>query len=104
MQYVNPGTVVAKIKNNTTIKATVNLKESDLGKVKTGQKVILKLSKEDKNGYEGRVKAIASSANSVSRVFSCLVEVNNAKRDTGIRPCSNRLRRGQKLFAAHPGE
>lgn len=77
-QFANPGMVVAKIKNNTTIKATVNLKERDLVKVKTGQKVILKLSKEDKSGYEGTVKVIASSANSVSRVFSCLVEVNNA--------------------------
>lgn len=78
-QYANPGTVVANIKNNSTIKASVKLKESDLSKVKTEQKVILKLSKQDKDGYEGIVKVIASSANSTSRVFNCLVEVDNAE-------------------------
>jgi RND family efflux transporter, MFP subunit len=78
-QYANPGTVAAKIKNDSTIKAAINLKESDLNKVKTGQKVMLKLSKEDPNGYEGIVKVIASSADSASRVFSCLVEVDNSE-------------------------
>lgn len=78
-QYANPGTAIARIKNNNTIKTTVNLKESDLSKVKTGQKVILKLAKEAKDGYEGTVKTIALSANSISRVFSCLVEVNNSE-------------------------
>ncbi len=78
-QYANPGTVVATIKNNSTIKATINLKESDLSKVKTGQKVILKLSKEDENGYEGAIKVIAASADNNSRVFNCLVEVDNSQ-------------------------
>ncbi|MEN6462094.1 MAG: efflux RND transporter periplasmic adaptor subunit [Syntrophomonas sp.] len=77
-QYANPGTVMARIKNNRTIKATINLKESDLSKVKTDQKVILKLSKEDKEGYEGTIKVIASSADSTSRVFNCLVEADNS--------------------------
>ncbi|MGE5396072.1 MAG: efflux RND transporter periplasmic adaptor subunit [Chitinophagales bacterium] len=76
-QYLNPGTIAARIKNNRTIKATINIKESDLKKVKTGQKVILKLSKDDKDGYEGIVKTVASSANNTSRVFKCLVEVDN---------------------------
>lgn len=76
-QFANPGTVVAQIRNNQTIKANINLKESDLSKVKTGQKVMLKISKDDSTGYEGVIKGMASSANDISRAFNCLVEIDN---------------------------
>jgi len=77
-QYANPGTAVARIRNNSTITATINLQESDLSEFKPGQRVMLKLSKDDKTGYEGFIKVIAASANKTSRVFNCLVEVNNS--------------------------
>jgi RND family efflux transporter MFP subunit len=76
-QYVNPGTVVAVVKNNASIKAVIQLMQDDLDKVAVGQEVILKLGKDDEITYKGVVRTIAASADSRTRVFDCLVEINN---------------------------
>jgi RND family efflux transporter MFP subunit len=76
-EYVNPGTVIAKVKNNTSIKAVILLMQDDLEKVAAGQKVILKLGQEDEMTYQGIVKTIAASADSQTRVFECLIEIDN---------------------------
>ena len=76
-QYVNPGTVVASVKNNTSIKAVIQLMQEDLEKVAIGQEVSLKLSKSDEISYKGVVKTIAASADSQTRVFDCLIEFDN---------------------------
>lgn len=77
-QYLSPGIVLAKIKNNSSIEAVIQLKQSDLDKVKVGRKVTLKLSQTDTTGFEGEVKTIAASANSQSRVFNCRIQINNS--------------------------
>ncbi len=76
-QYVSPGTVLATVKNTTSIKAVVQIKQSDLDKVKVGQKATLKLSKDNADTYEGIVKNIDASADSSSRVFDCQIEIDN---------------------------
>lgn len=77
-EYVNPGTVIATVRNNSAIKASIELMQEDLDKVAAGQEVTLKLSRGDGMTYKGTVKTIASSANSQTRVFDCLVEFDNA--------------------------
>lgn len=79
-EYVNPGTVIAKVKNTTTIKTTMQLMQDDLEKVAVGQEVTFKLDRNDETGYKGIVKNIASAADSRTRVFDCLVEIDNSKR------------------------
>ena len=76
-QFVNPGTVIAKVKNNTTIVARIQLMQDDLNKVMTGQQVKLKLSRDEETSYQGTVKTIAASADSQTRVFDCLIEIDN---------------------------
>jgi len=76
-QYVSPGTALATVKNTSSIKAVVQLKQSDLDKVKVGQKAFLRLSKDDANTYEGIVKNIAASADASARVFDCQIQIDN---------------------------
>lgn len=76
-QFITPGMVFAKVKNNSAIKASIQLKESDLGKVTVGQKVKLKLSQSDTVSYEGKITNIAASADRESRTFDCQILVDN---------------------------
>lgn len=76
-QYLNPGTVIASVKNNTSIKAEIQLLQKDLEKVAVGQEVILKLSNEDPTKYKGFVETIADSANNQNRAFDCLIKIDN---------------------------
>lgn len=77
-QYANQGTAMAKIKNNSSIKALLQLKQEDIEKVAIGQEVNLILGKDTETDYKGVIKTIAASANNRTRVFDCLVEVDNA--------------------------
>lgn len=76
-QYVNPGTAMAKIKNNSSIKALLHLKQEDIEKVAVCQEVSLILGKDTETDHKGVIKTIAASANNQTRVFDCLVEINN---------------------------
>lgn len=77
-EYVNPGAVIGKVRDNTSIKATIQLIQEDLGKVSLGQEVTLKTDRNSGTAYKGIVRNIASSANSQTRVFDCLVEFDNS--------------------------
>jgi RND family efflux transporter MFP subunit len=76
-EYVNPGTVVAKVRNTSTIKATIQLLQDDLGKVAAGQEVTLKLDRNGGASCKGVMKNIASSADSRTRAFDCVIEFDN---------------------------
>ena len=78
-EYVSPGAVLAKIKNTSSIKAVIQLQQSDLAKVSIGQEVTLKISQNDGAGYKGTVKSMVKSANASTRVFDCQVQMNNAE-------------------------
>lgn len=77
-QYANTGTAIAEVKNNSSIKALIQLNQADLSKVAVGEHVTLKLGETNGRSYDGVVETIADSANSQSRVFDCLIRVNNA--------------------------
>lgn len=77
-QYLSPGTVIATVNNNTTIKAEIQLMQEDLEKVSSGQEVILRMDKNAGTAYKGIVETIAASADSQTRVFDCLVRVDNS--------------------------
>jgi len=77
-EFVNPGTVIAKVKNTTTIKTTMQLMQDDLEKVAVGQVVTFKPDRSGDTAYKGMVKNIASSADSRTRGFECLVEIDNS--------------------------
>lgn len=77
-QYVSPGTTFGKIKNNTSIRAVIQLMQDDLEKVSEGQTVTFKLNEKDEESYQGVVKTIATSADSQTRVFNCLISIDNA--------------------------
>lgn len=76
-QYVNPGSTLGNIKNNSSIKAVIHLLQDDLERVSAGQTVTLKLKEKDDKTYQGVVETIAASADSQSRVFDCLIKFNN---------------------------
>ena len=76
-QFISPGMTYATVKNNTSLKASLQLKESDLPKVKVGQKIKLKLSENDTVSYEGKITNIAASADTQSRTFDCQILLDN---------------------------
>lgn len=76
-QFVSPNDVLAKVKNTSSLYAVIQVKQSDLNKVKAGSKATVKLSREDTHGYEGFVKAINISADVPARVFNCKVQIEN---------------------------
>lgn len=76
-QYVSPGAVLADIKNDSSIKCNIQLKQNDLDKVQVGEKVTWKATEGDTTGYEGIVKTIAASADSSTRLFDCQIQMNN---------------------------
>ena len=78
-EYVSPGVVLAKIVNTSSIKAVIQLKQSDLAKVSIGQEVSLKISQNDGTGYKGTITSLMKSANASTRVFKCQVQVNNTE-------------------------
>ena len=85
-QYLNLGTIVGVVKNSDSIKAEIQLKQEDLEKVTVGQEVTLKLNENDTGAYQGVVETIAASANSQTRVFDCLIKIDNTagKLNSGV--------------------
>ena len=85
-QYLNPGTIIGSVNNSSSIKAEIQLQQEDLEKVAVGQEVILKLNENDTVTYKGVVETIADSANSQTRVFDCLIKIDNTagKLNSGI--------------------
>lgn len=85
-QYLNPGTIIGAVNNSSTIKAEIQLQQEDLKKVTAGQEVTLKLNENDTVTYKGVIETIAASANSQTRVFDCLIKIDNTagKLNSGI--------------------
>lgn len=77
-QYLNPGTIIGAVKNSGFIKAEIQLMQEDLEKVMVGQEVTLTLNENDTVSYKGIVESIAASADSQTRVFNCLIKIDNS--------------------------
>jgi len=76
-QYVTPGIVLARIKDSSSVNAVIQVKADDLGRVRVGQKVTLKLSRDDKKSFPGTVTSIDKSAVTAARIFNCQVLIAN---------------------------
>lgn len=79
-QYVTAGTVLAKIKDITTLNAVIQVKQSDIGQLKKGMQAQIKLSNSDSKTYAGTLQSIPVSADETSRTFACKVSIPNSNR------------------------
>lgn len=71
--YVRQGEVIAEIGNPDIIYALVNIDESNISKIKIGQKAILKLNTHNDTNYSGVVKEIFPSFDNASQSFLCKI-------------------------------
>lgn len=62
LEYVAPGTSVVTLANLSQVWLRAYVEETDLGRVKTGQKVVVTTDSYPEKRYEGRVSFIASQA------------------------------------------
>lgn len=76
-QYVNPGTILGKVKNITPIDAVIEVEQNNLNYIKIGQKAQVKVGESNGKVFEGTVKSMDVSANPSSRVFKCKIQVDN---------------------------
>jgi len=76
-QYVSPGTVMAKVKNISSVNAVIQVKQSDANYISVGQKAQVKFDENNPTVYEGVVKSIDVAANPSARVFDCKVQISN---------------------------
>lgn len=65
------------IVNDGRIFATANIYEQDLGAVKTGQKILLKVAALPNQSFEGRITQIGTSVQGETRVVPVQAEINN---------------------------
>ncbi|MEN6351030.1 MAG: efflux RND transporter periplasmic adaptor subunit [Syntrophomonas sp.] len=77
-QYVNPGSVLAKVKDNSSLFAVTYISFNDLKQVTVGQHVIVKLAKGDEKGYDGIIESMVDAADDSTRLFPCRIRVENA--------------------------
>jgi len=80
-QYVSPGTELAKVKNVSSVYATIQVGQIDAKYIAVGQKAQVKLGQNDSTVYEGVVKMMNVSADTSARVFNCKVQINNPNQD-----------------------
>lgn len=78
-QFLNPGTVLGKVKDTSTIDAVIEIDQAQIQNVKIGQKAKVILNGDDTQTYEGVVKSINTSADSSSRAFKVKVQLDNKK-------------------------
>ena len=76
-QTVNPGQPVIRISRFKDVELEIKVSESDIHSISVGQRVVVRVSFDGKNFYEGRVDRIALSANPVDRSFSVWIVIPN---------------------------
>ncbi|MDP1801781.1 MAG: HlyD family efflux transporter periplasmic adaptor subunit [Bacteroidota bacterium] len=72
--YVRKGDVIAVIGNATELYARLNIDESNISKIKEGQKAIIKLNSTKEINYEGVVSEILPAFEESSQSFICKVK------------------------------
>jgi HlyD family secretion protein len=71
--YVKRGDVIATIGNANSIYAKVNVDESNIGKIKVGQKAFIQLNTNKNNIYNGVVSEIYPAFNEATQSFFCKI-------------------------------
>ncbi len=83
-ETVNPAQPIARISKFQEIELEIKAGESEINSVSAGQKVIIKVSYDDGNIYEGKVDRIALSADPKDRSFNVWILIPN--KDMKLRP------------------
>ncbi len=65
------------IVNDSRIFATANIYEKDLGRVKNGQKILLKVASLPNQSFEGKITQIGTAVKGETRVVPVQAEINN---------------------------
>ena len=77
-QYLqDAGGKLMTIVNDSRIFATANIYEKDLGRVKNGQKILLKVASFPNQSFEGKITQIGTSVQGETRVVPVQAEINN---------------------------
>lgn len=71
--FVRKGEVIAVIGNKNNLYAKVSIDESNISKIKEGQKAVIQLNTNKKKSYAGYVKQILPSFNEETQSFECKV-------------------------------
>ena len=80
-EYVNPGTMLAKVKTTDPIDAVIEVEQNNLEYIKVGQKAQVKVGENNLKVYEGTVKSVDVSADSSSRVSKCKIQLDNKNQE-----------------------
>lgn len=76
---INAGFVLCTIMDYSTVQATVNLPNTDLGRVQTGQKVVITNYALESEIFEGVVTTIDPTIDQRTRTFAVTIEIENPK-------------------------
>jgi multidrug efflux pump subunit AcrA (membrane-fusion protein) len=71
--FVRPGEVIAKIGDQSQVKAVINVDENSMGKIKLNQWVFIKLNTNKNKIYKGRISEILPSFDIQTQSFICKI-------------------------------
>lgn len=72
--YVKKGDVIATIANEKMIQAVLNVDENNIGKIKLGQQVYIRLNSEKGKVYTGKISEILAAFDQQTQSFICKVD------------------------------
>lgn len=78
-QFLDPGIVLGKVEDISSIDAVIEIDQAQIQNVKIGQKAKVILNEDNTQTYEGVVKNINTAADSSSRAFKVKIELDNEK-------------------------
>lgn len=75
--YVRKGDIIATIADDQKVEAALNVDENNIGKIKVGQTVYVKLNTDKNKVYNGKISEILSAFNEQTQSFICKVTFDN---------------------------
>ncbi len=75
--YIRKGEIIALIGNKSEIKATLNIDENSMGKIKIGQPVFIQLNTNKDKMYKGKINEILPSFDTQTQSFICKITFDN---------------------------
>lgn len=75
--YVRKGDIIATIADDQKVEAVLNVDENNIGKIKIGQTVYVKLNTDKNKVYNGKISDILSAFNEQTQSFICKVTFDN---------------------------
>ncbi|HAO07628.1 MAG TPA: RND transporter [Chryseobacterium sp.] len=75
--YVRKGDIIATIADDQKVEAVLSVDENNIGKIKVGQTVYVKLNTDKNKVYNGKISEILSAFNEQTQSFICKVTFDN---------------------------